>query len=471
MNIVNKMREGLWQEAIPDNFSLNNIVKEGTYTGNYNDISEIIKDTAEVAKSVFLRREDREEIKKQGGVEPTVSIKKILSFLNVMEKTVENNAEFLTYPKSRKGIEDMLVNVICKGDLSNVAVFFALVPDTILEVYTNKKDDVEINKRNKTWLQSIVDEKLKIEREIQRKKEVELAKLATIMDFQPDNPLEDKPNEETEKPTVIQNESEDKKMEFFQKNKEIEHAINTLTNNLEVYFKDIREKESDFNNTFIGPNINRQINESFYDYTAGSENSSTDWFLDVFIESQYNLLYKNNYEGNNSYYANIYLGFLSDYSNKFTNSGFNSREILNDKKFWGILKVVRGNTNNHDYKIFTNTLLPKFLSLSRMDKSEKIEEGMKIVSMVRKDELNFKTRLNLWLDIGGDLTMFNSNNKSIVDLLKKEKNPMWDKVLIETAKERNVNLYGNYPTHFENKNAMSKPTPKEISFNNRSQPF
>lgn len=448
MNIANKMKEGLWQEAMPIDINVKNFFKDDQFSGNYGNINEVIKDTRDVLLAIYSGSDSAENRKRALVEINPVPISKMLNFLNTFEKIVENNVDFLTYPKSKQGHIDMIKNVIKKGSLEEVAVLFAINPERCLNVFKEdlNNGEVEIAKRNKDWL-------LTISKGLENKKEQELKKVSDLLNFSDEEPKSENDNDnEITKTEVLKDSVKDvqeKEIDFFEKPKPIKDAIENLTSNLSMSLKKIMEDEQSVNNNKIEftTGINFAIRDSYMEYKKNE--SVNNWFLDVFLESQYNLLYKNDYEGNNSYFAKFYLEFMPDYSQKLKEFGFNTESVLNDKKLWGIMKVIRSKVGNVDYKIFSNELLPKFLTLNSWDMSEKIEIGQNLVSKVFKDELNFKTRLNLWLDIGGSLTMVNKSGESIVDILQKSKNKMWDKSIIEIGKERNIDLSKNFPYDFE----------------------
>lgn len=459
MNITDKLKEGLWGEAIPLDFNLNKLVKEGVYTGPYPDMSTIISDTRDVLFSIYAGGGNRDERQKILSQREPVSLKKVIQFLNRFEDLVQDNLDNLTFPKSTSGYNAMLNNVIDSGKLENLVLMYTIDPQKVIEAFENKIEKIE--NRNSKWLQSIINFKIEQEMEVAAKNKEEMDKVEELLNFG---------NTENNDEKKIK-EKEEKKLTFFQRPKEISEEIEKLTKDLETVFEKIRSDEESVNKdrSLYSRELGVKIRESYLRHADKS--SLNDWFLDVLIESQYNLLYKKDYEGNNSYYASFYLELMNDYSNDLCRIGFDPESVLNDKKLWGALKVVRDNINNHDYKLFTNSLLPKFLTLKSWDKTEKIAIGENILSKVIKDDLNFKTRLNLWLDIGGSLTITNKEGNSIVDILQKNNNKMWNDTIIETAKDKGVNLHKNYPDNFKDETSYSFSKKDINQVANRLSPF
>lgn len=477
MNIMNRLKEGLWQEAMPTNFNVKKIIQDEGFTGVYSDINDRIQESKNVLASIFLGLESKEERQKALKVIKPVPLKNVMRFIDTLEKVVEENMEHLTFPKSKEGYQKMLLNVMKQNNLEDLSLFFVMSPEETLDLYQKHKEDLP--KRNKNWLQSIYEHNLELQKKQIEKENIELAKMKELTTFTTPTVSSEKNNEQEESyPTSEKEAKQDVKppqLDFFKKDKETTLAIEDLTKNLESLFSEIRKDngEKAFENKVLASsNFERKINDSYLHFVNNVPNKNIkDWFLDVFIESQYNLLYKTNFNNENTYYANLYNDLISNYSGKLTNTGFSTEEVLNDKAFWGVLKVVRSKVDDQSYKDFTNNLIPKFLSLNSCDKTEKIKIGEDLIKFVKQDELNFKTRLNLWLGIGGNLLMTNDKGLSIVDIIKKEKNKMWDKVIVEIAKEKSINLNSSYPEHFEPE-IKSVATKKDITINNRtSAPF
>lgn len=456
MNIISEMKDSGWQNLAPVNYNMDKILKIQSKYNKENSLMDLIQETRDVIIAFNLGMESKEARKEALNIIKPVTYKQAKNFIDNVDRIINKNIDYLTFPKTSAGIQKAYENTIKNGSIEDVAFLFGMDENYTISIYHSMLLKKEIDGKKSmgaSFLQEITDKMFeqKIDKKIEKNSEI------------------DRQNLNDKKETISQdntNNTQVKKSEgpavFFKKDPAIHKEIDKIVEDIESILKPIREdfnsyqKNKDFASFQIGKVIDSATRK--YNFEHGELNS---WFTDILLESQYNILYKNVEDSTNTFFSRLYLEMIVDCSSELTELGLDTQTVFEDKKFWYGLKVVRENVAPVDYKIFTNCLVSNFLTLKTYSDSEKIDIGMNAMSMVIKDELNFKSRLNLWLDIGGGLTLEDSKGQTIIDKLKIKNNPMWNKSIVEIAKERDINLHKFYPKDF-NRPGDFIPTKEDI---------
>lgn len=478
MNIMSKMRDSGWQNLTQVNYSLDKILKIQSKYNKKNSLSELINETRDVIIAFNLGMESKEARKEALNVIKPVTYKQANNFIERVDSIMSQNENFLTFPKTISGVQKTYENIIGNGKIEDVAFLFGIDEIYLINVYHSmvlRKEIDEYKSPGTKFLQEITDEMF-LRNEEKKEKIItneESKKVDTIKEnnvIQGENLI--KENEEVKTNYIPPVKKSDTPISFFKKDGEVQKEINFIVEGIENILKPIRE---DFNSykdkkDYASFQIRKIIDSSTRAYNFKNGELSS-WFTDILIESQYNILYKDINNNSNTYFSRLYLEMLVDCSSELTELGLDTKTVFEDKKFWYGLKVVRENVPPVDYKIFTNYLISNFLTLKSYTDSEKIDIGMDSIGVVIKDELNFKSRLNLWLDIGGGLLLEDKKGHTIVEKLKQKNNAMWNSVIVDIAKERGVNLNKFYPKDFDRPGDFT-PTKEEIfSSRKNNNPF
>lgn len=470
MNIMSKMKDSGWQNLTQVNYNLDKILKIQSKYNKTNSLSEIINETRDVIIAFNLGMESKEARKEALSVIKPVTYKQANDFVERVDNLMKENESFLTFPKTINGIQKTYENIIENGSIEDVAFIFGIDEVYVINVYHSmllRKEIDEYKSPGTKFLQEITngmflknENSKNITENVTDQKPKEEQKEEVIV----------KENQNSYIPPVKKNDSP----AVFFKNDLFQKEIDYIVDGIETILKPIREdyKLYEEQKNYASFQIRKVIDSSArtYNFKNGELNN---WFTGILLESQYNILYKNigNADNDNTYFSRLYLEMLVDCSSELTELGLDTKTVFEDKKFWYGLKVVRENVPPIDYKIFTNYLISNFLTLKSYTDSEKIEVGINAVNFVVKDELNFKSRLNLWLDIGGGLLLEDKKGKTIVENLKQKNNPMWNNVIIDIAKERKINLHKFYPKDFDRPGDFT-PTKEEIISSRKSNtPF
>ncbi|MDI6976628.1 hypothetical protein [Serratia sp. Se-RSBMAAmG] len=456
-NIKLRLREGIWQDSIPsfgptfeESESLD--IQGSTWT----DIREKVSQAEQAMACISYLVAGREK-----EIIAPVSISRLNTFLDTLEQWVQDNEDNLTIPSTKQGWSKAIQQTLEKEDLDTFALLCGAYPNQVQSIVS--LDTMPSNKIRKWWatfnnevkeelkesISDKVDEKAKefvassVENEKTQSSEPEVPKVNEIPDSLTPNKPEYKPFKKPDavfKPSAAVLESEEK---------------------IKGLIKEINSSDKGSATRLI---------DHFCHEAVRSKNAeeTTVWFSKVFMsslsrldEQDINLLVDN------------WPQWRNQPPEKRPFKNVDAENVIGDAVFWSALKDTQKKVSYQQNQRLCKEFVPTLLDISMMSFDAKMNVGKKMFKFAEKNEDIFRNRFNLWSGMGGSLTeqkhaeredvyqvKKDSSSESMIKWISEQKNEKWDNVIIEYAKDKNLNLYKWYPDNFSSDDLLDVYQPR-----------
>lgn len=470
-NIKNRINNGIWRECLPPDFSISEI----TNIGSWNTMGSLAKKSHNLFKIINGLEAEPE------------SLVQVHNYLDKLEYWVEKYSDDFTYPASKKGFESAIRKTLENEKLEDFATLYGVFHKEIFDFYVENKDSEELVK-----IQNADSMKMLKNIFTSAEKQKELKEVKPILEVNNDNIIikEEAKIAEPISNTVVQNpvlkEKETIKMEPDSSVSEEEQKIEKQDlEKLSIKKNDSVDKEAEYFNKFYNDNIKSDFEptlKSFllkrhiesrikdvYENLEGSDKSLNEWLKSTLLLSISKLE-----DEKVKFIVNHWPEWNTLQNDAKPLYGrVNNEQLLDEKAFWHSIKsineVLKKDNDEETTKNLYQKVVPNIVSISSSNVSDKLNIGKNILRWATKNEMEFVNRLNLWNKMGGNITETTKEGESIVSWISSQKNEMWDKVIVNFAKEKNLNLNKFYPTHFKPKNSIH--IARNSSMDGKSSPF
>lgn len=452
-NIKNRIDNGVWKDAFPLNFEVSNIENPSSWIsmGNISKSSN---------NNLFLIH---------GKEADSVSLLEINNFIDKLELWVDRYSEYLTYPSSTNGLNNAIIKSVENESLEDFAFLYGIFHKEIFSIYKNDKEKIdslenndaskmlknifkvfEDKNKNNTVSETIKVEESTINNEV-KKEEYKHEFFGEVSDNQIT-----KETSEIKKHSSKTDEKIEKEIEIF--NTFYDKYTSNIKDNFDISLKNYQVKRY----------IEGRIKE-VSDLEEKNENKLNDWLANTFLLSLSKLSYEK---------SKIIIDQWPDWSNLQQEARplfglVNNEELLDKKVFWHSIKSINEifvkNNDEESTKNLYQKVIPNIVSIKDSNIDNKVTIGKNILTWATKNENEFLNRLTLWNKMGGNITEINNQGESIVSWISSKNNDMWDKVIINFAKEKKINLSKNYPQHFRPKNSIQ--VARDNNLVNKPSPF
>lgn len=460
-NLKNRINNGVWMECLPPDFTISEIENIGSWST-----------MGAVAKS------SHNSFKIINGLdaEPE-SLNQINSYLNKLEDWVEKYSDDFTYPPSKKGWESAIKKTMEKESLEDFAMLYGIFHKEIYNFYIENKDtDDLVNIQNSNSMKMlknifVVSQKNKKENDKDKDK-VEEVLLTSTSESHKNNiynqNAEDHKNEIKEKvperDQIIEN--QEVKKHFIKKDELIDKEMDKFN----VFYDESIKMDFDptLKSFLLKRHIESRIKDAF-DNIEGPEKSLNEWMKNTFLLSISRLEREK---------VKFIVNHWPEWSGlqkdaKPLNGRIDNEKLLGETAFWHSIKsineILKQDNDDETTKNLYQKVIPNIVNIFDSNINEKVTIGKNILSWATKNEKEFVNRLNLWTKMGGNITETTKDNESIVSWIASQKNDMWDRVIVNFAKDKNINLNKFYPSHFKPKNSIH--IAKDTSMANKLSPF
>lgn len=446
-NIKLRLKEGIWQDSIPSfGSSFEESESLDIQGSTWTDIKEKVSQAEQAMACISYLVAGREK-----EIITPVSISKLNTFLDTLEQWVEENEDNLTIPSTKQGWSKAIQQTLEKEDINTFALLCGAYPDQVQSIVS--LETMPSNKIKKWWatFNNEVKEEL-LEKLDEKAKEVLVSSAIK----------EDVIKSEAEK-VVSENASiaPVNKPEYkpFKKPDAVvfkpSAAVLESEENLKVLIKEI--------NTSDKGSATRLI-DYFCHEAVRSKNAeeTTAWFSKVFMPS----LSRLDEESINLLVDNWPL-WKKQPPEKRAFKNVDAEHVIGDAVFWSALKDTQKKVSHQQNQRLCKEFIPTLLDISMMSFDAKLEVGKKMFKFAEKNEDIFRNRFNLWSGMGGSLTeqkhtlredvyqvKKESSSDSMIKWISEQKNEKWDSVIIDYAKEKNLNLYKWYPDDFSSNDLL-----------------
>lgn len=460
INIKMRLKNGIWQDAIP-NFgpSFNESKFLEPLDSTWSDIWTKVKYNENIMQCISLSLSGKEnEI-----IHP-VSLLDLNDFFNTLEKWVLDNEVNLTFPPTKDGWKKSVNASLEKNDLDTFILLCSAFPDQIKTIID--LDSMPDNKIKKWW--GSFNKEIELSEKVISTQEniQEMDKNTSIVESE----LNHIEPEEVVSKTIQEHEKIGKKV-FpkkpegpFPPSQEIKESIESINKLI-----------NDINNSYNGSS-KTLIDEYCKKHCLGKNSKeTTTWFSKVFFSS---------FQHMEEDSINFFIDNIPQWREQPVETrplrNINTMEVLNDIHFWSGLKFMQKKVTHSKNQEILQNFIPSMLDISSLSVSNKIEIGKNMLKFAKSSEDAFRNKLMMWTAMGGSLTehkkeltsdVFQSKKdsapESLIKWIAEEKNAKWDNVVIEYAKDKNLNLYKWYPNDFksddlfeiyESSSPVSKPS-------------
>lgn len=443
INIRMRLKNGIWQDSIPNfgpSFSESIFLESTSVT--WTDIWDKVKSSENVMNCInsYL-------LGKENDIVNPISLKSLNTFLDKLDKWVADNDENLTFPPTKDGWRKAVYSTIENEDVDTFTILCGAFPEQIKSVVNI--EDIPQNKIKKWW--GSFNETNQIE--VKDKVEIKSSSI----------PLpSDKKN--------IEDNTPDKKV--FTKKPEGPYPPNQdVKNNIEelnVLIEDINRSYEGSGTTLIDDYCKRN-------FLNKNSKDATEWFTKVFFSS---------FQHMDEEKINFFIDNIPAWRERPVETrplrNIDVNNVLDDIAFWSSLKYMQKKVSYSKNQEILKSFVPSLLDISTLSVENKINIGKNMLKWAKGSEDAFRNKLMMWTSMGGSITeqknevkngVFDSkkgdNTESLIKWIAENKNPKWDTVVIEYAKEKDLNLYSWYPNDFKSEdlfelyqssNPVSRPT-------------
>ncbi len=448
INIRTRLKNGIWQDAIPNfgpSFDKSNFLEplDSTWT----DIWDKVKLNENIMQCINLSLSGKEN-----DIVNPVSLSQLNNYLDVLEKWVIQNENNLTFPATKDGWKKSVESTLENNDLETFTLLCGSFPEqisTIIDLSTMPDNKI------KKWWNSFNKEEV-----LENKKE-EVISTSLIKD---DNTSITSIEVTKEKDTVINedkviediispvNDKQDKKV-FIKKpegpyppNQEIKESIVSLNE----LIKEINQSYDGASKSLIDEYCKKHC-------LRKNAKEATEWFSKVFFSS---------FQHMEEEKINFFIDNIPNWREQPIETrplrNVDVMNVLNDIHFWSGLKFMQKKVTHTKNQQILKSFIPSMLDISLLSVQNKIEIGKNMLKFAKGSEDAFRNKLMMWTAMGGSLTEYKKEpvndvfqskkdnlSESLIKWIAEEKNPKWDKVVIEYAKEKNLNLHNWYPNDFK----------------------
>lgn len=463
INIRMRLKNGIWQDAIPNfgpTFDKSNFLEplDSTWT----DIWDKVKLNENIMQCINLSL-----LGKENDIVNPVSLSQLNNYLNTLEKWVSDNDNNLTFPATKDGWKKSVQSTLESNDIDTFILLCGSFPEQIKSVID--LDSMPDNKIKKWWnsfnKQEIIQENIK---EIEQEQKVivkeDIAQATIEKEITPNEPVvsnsDNKPINDKQEKKIFPKKPEGP----YPPSQEIKESIQSLN-----------ELITEINSSYTG--AGKSLIDEYCKKNCLRKNSkdATEWFSKVFFAS---------FQHMEEDKINFFIDNIPNWREQPVETrplrNIDTMSVLNDIHFWSGLKFMQKKVTHTKNQQILQNFIPSMLDISTLSISNKIEIGKNMLKFAKGSEDAFRNKLMMWTAMGGSLTeqkkepindVFQSKKdksaESLIKWITEEKNPKWDKVVIEYAKEKDLNLYNWYPNDFKSNDIfeiyeastpVSKPT-------------
>lgn len=434
-NIRMRLRNGIWQDAIPNfgpSFHDSKFLEplESTWT----DIWHKVKKNENIMQCINLSLSGKEN-----DIINPVSLHDLNDFLNTLEKWVIDNGGNLTFPSTKDGWQKSVMRTVENNDIETFTLLCGAFPEQVKNVIN--VENVVDNKIKKWWNSFNNEQDL-------------------VNEIVPDpvpEPIVKQQVDKVEEPFVAEKEitaPEKSEKKVFPKKPEGPYPPSQeIKENIDI----LNDLIIEIKNSYDG-SAKTLINEYCKKHCLRKNpKEATNWFSKTFFSS---------FQHMDEESINFFIDNIPNWREQPVETrplrNVDVMEVLKDIHFWSGLKFMQKKVTHSKNQEILQSFIPSMLDISSLSVSNKIDIAKNMFQFAKGSEDAFRNKLMMWAAMGGSLTehkkepasdVFQSKKDSAPDSLIKwiaeEKNSKWDKVVIDYAKEKNLNLYKWYPNDFK----------------------
>lgn len=438
INIRMRLKNGIWQDATPNfgpSFHESKFLEplESTWT----DIWDKVKSNENIMQCINLSLSGKEN-----DIINPVSLSALNNFLDTLEKWVVENEGNLTFPSTKDGWQKSVLKTIESNDLETFTLLCGAFPEQIKSVINI--ESMADNKIKKWWGSfnkevNLINEDLPIPEPVS-----EISIEQPIDKKEIEQPVVEK---ESIAPEKIGKKVFPKKPEGpYPPSQEVKESVESLNKLIE----EINSSYNGASKTLIDEYCKKHC-------LRKDSQEATNWFSKVFFSS-----FQHMEEDSINFFIDNIPNWREQPVETRPLRNINTMDVLGDIHFWSGLKFMQKKVTHSKNQDILKSFIPSMLDISSLSVSNKIEIGKNMLMFAKSSEDAFRNKLMMWTAMGGSLTehkkeqnsdVFQSKKdkspESLIKWIAEEKNPKWDNVVIEYAKEKNLNLYKWYPNDFK----------------------
>lgn len=459
-NIRMRLRNGIWQDAIPNfgpSFHESKFLEplDSTWT----DIWDKVKNHENTMQCINLSLSGKEN-----DIIKPVTLLELNNFLNNLEQWVSNNENNLTFPLTKDGWKKSVYETLEKNDLETFTLLCGAFPEQIKTVVDF--ESMPDNKIKKWWGS--------FNKELDLKNNIVVSEEKSLVHADTSNPLNEVDKNSIKGETLVSEPEKAEKIEkkVFSKKPEGPYPP---SQEIKESIESMNKLMKDINNSYNGSSKTLIDEYCKFHCLRKDSTEATNWFSKIFFSSFQHMEEES---------INFFIDNIPNWREQPVETrplrNVNAMDVLNDIHFWSGLKFMQKKVTHAKNKEILQNFIPSMLDISSLSVSNKIEIGKNMLKFAKSSEDAFRNKLMMWTAMGGSLTehkkeptsdVFQSRKgttpESLIKWILEEKNPKWDNVVIEYAKEKNLNLYKWYPNDFksddlfeiyESSSPVSKPT-------------
>jgi len=452
-NIKLRLKEGIWQDSIPSfGASFEESESLDIQGSTWVDVKDKVSQAEQAMACISYLLEGREK-----EIITPVSLSKLNAFLDTLEQWVEDNEDNLTIPSTKQGWSKAVQQTLEKEDLNTFALLCGAYPNQVQSIVS--LETMPSNKIKKWWATFNNEVKEDLKEEVAEKlnekaKEVLVSSanqdaVDSVEKLEPEKMVSNNVDTPVSKPEYKPFKKPD--VATFKPSA----AVLESEENLKSLIKEINASDKGAATRLI---------DHFCHEAVRSKNSdeATTWFSKVFMPSLSRLD-----EGSINLLVDNWPLWKNQPPEKRAFKNVDAENVIGDAVFWSALKDTQKKVSYQQNQRLCKEFVPTLLDISMMSFDAKMEVGKKMFKFAEKNEDIFRNRFNLWSGMGGSLTeqkhteredvyqvKKDSSSDSMIKWISEQKNEKWNNVIIDYAKEKNLNLYKWYPDDFSSNDLL-----------------